>query len=75
MPTSTTKPQFRDGRDYLVRCDDTSDAVMTPQANRMALFDDWAAQYDLDVATGGDDFPFAGYDEVLATAIHTAGAR
>ncbi len=48
---------------------------MTQQAKRVTLFDAWAAQYDLDVATNGDDFPFAGYDEVLATAVRTAGAR
>lgn len=48
---------------------------MTQQANRVTLFDAWAAQYDLDVATSGDDFPFAGYDEVLATAVRVVGAR
>lgn len=48
---------------------------MTPQANRMALFDNWAAQYDTAVATGGQDFPFVGYDEVLATAVRIAGVR
>jgi putative AdoMet-dependent methyltransferase len=47
---------------------------MTQQANRVTLFDAWAAQYDTTVAISGDDFPFAGYDEVLATAVRTAGA-
>ncbi len=48
---------------------------MTPQVNRMTLFDAWAAQYDTAVAAGDDDFPFAGYDEVLATAVHIARVR
>jgi len=48
---------------------------MTQQAKRVTLFDAWAARYDTAVAAGGDDFPFAGYDEVLATAVRTAGAR
>jgi putative AdoMet-dependent methyltransferase len=48
---------------------------MAQQADQMTLFDAWAAQYDLDVATSGDDFPFAGYDEVLATAVRTARAK
>jgi len=34
---------------------------MTQQPKRVTLFDAWAAQYNLDVAAGGDDFPFAGY--------------
>ena len=41
----------------------------------MTLFDAWAARYDTAVAAGGQDFPFAGYDEVLATAVRTAEAR
>ena len=41
----------------------------------MTLFDTWATRYDTAVAAGGDDFPFAGYDEVLATAVRAAGAR
>lgn len=48
---------------------------MTQQANRVTLFDDWAAQYDVAVAAGGDDFPFAGYDEVLTTVVRTAAVR
>jgi ubiquinone/menaquinone biosynthesis C-methylase UbiE len=48
---------------------------MTQQAKRVTLFDAWAARYDTAVAAGGGDFPFAGYDEVLATAVRTAGAR
>lgn len=48
---------------------------MTPQVNRMALFGAWAAQYDLDITTSSDDFPFTGYDEVLSTAVRTAGVR
>jgi len=48
---------------------------MTQQAKRVTIFDAWAAQYDTAVATAGDDFPFAGYDEVLTTAVRTAGAR
>ena len=42
---------------------------MTQQAKRVTFFDAWAAEYDTAVATGCDDFPFAGYDEVLATAV------
>ena len=48
---------------------------MTQQAKRVTLFDAWAARYDTAVAAGDDDFPCAGYDEVLATAVRTAGAR
>ena len=48
---------------------------MTQQAKRVTLFDAWAARYDTAVAAGGQDFPFAGYDEVLATAVRAAGAR
>ncbi|MBK8986226.1 MAG: hypothetical protein IPM39_09115 [Chloroflexi bacterium] len=48
---------------------------MAQQANRVTLFDDWAAQYDTAVAAGGQDFPFVGYGEVLDTAVRTAGAR
>lgn len=48
---------------------------MSPQTNRMALFDAWAAQYDTVVAAEDPSFPFAGYDEVLATTVRLAGAR
>ena len=48
---------------------------MTQQAKRVTLFDARAARYDTAVAAGSDDFPFAGYDEVLATAVRTAEAR
>ncbi len=48
---------------------------MTQQAKRVTLFDAWAARYDTAVAAGGDDFPFAGYDEVLTTAVRAAAAE
>ena len=48
---------------------------MTQQAKRATLFDAWAARYDTAVAAGGQDFPFAGYDEVLTTAVRAAAAE
>ena len=48
---------------------------MTQQAKRVTFFDAWAARYETAVAADDDDFPFAGYDEVLATAVRTAAAE
>lgn len=42
-----------------------------PNDNREDLFDQWASAYDADVHTTNinDAFPFAGYDDVLTTAV------
>jgi hypothetical protein len=39
---------------------------------RQALFDRWAADYDRAVASSLGEFPFDGYEEVLATVVALA---
>ena len=36
---------------------------------RQALFDRWAADYDRAVASSSGEFPFDGYEDVLATVV------
>lgn len=48
---------------------------MSQQAERVTLFDEWAARYDAAVTAGEPSFPFAGYDEVLAATVRLAEAR
>jgi hypothetical protein len=39
------------------------------QHRRQALFDGWAADYDRAVASSLGEFPFDGYEDVLATVV------
>jgi putative AdoMet-dependent methyltransferase len=43
-------------------------------AERIPLFDRWAAEYD-ETVSRGEGFPFAGYDDVLATIVRQAEVR
>lgn len=43
---------------------------MTTQADRLELFERWAAEYDASVLGDGEDgFPFAGYEQVLDAVV------
>jgi putative AdoMet-dependent methyltransferase len=50
---------------------------MKATTERIALFDQWAAGYDAAVAQDheADNFPFAGYERLLAATFAAAGAR
>jgi cyclopropane fatty-acyl-phospholipid synthase-like methyltransferase len=46
---------------------------MSPQADKIQLFDNWAESYDRAVESAGG--VFKGYEEVLALIVHSAAAR
>lgn len=45
------------------------------QPNRSQLFDNWAKNYDSDVMSGEDKFPFAGYERVLERVVSLADVK
>lgn len=42
--------------------------------NCRQLFDDWSSEYDSRLQAGPDDFPHAGYNELLHAVLDQAGA-
>jgi putative AdoMet-dependent methyltransferase len=45
------------------------------QPNRSQLFDNWAKNYDSDVVSDRDNFPFAGYERILEQAVSLADVK
>jgi putative AdoMet-dependent methyltransferase len=45
------------------------------QPNRSQLFDNWAKNYDSDVISDRDNFPFAGYERILEQAVSLADVK
>ncbi len=45
------------------------------QPNRSQLFDNWAKNYDSDVMSDKDNFPFAGYERVLERVVVLADVK